>query len=317
MKKDKITIKIGWKLLVEETEAVKDKGILAFKTDKGKTIYIRICSYEDIVSKGEIFEVVETDELRELGIAISETINERLYPWQKAESIEETEEKQGINIEESGEEGLTENDKEITKNVSVHIHGSPMPNSQNPKQDDLTEGEISKGIKDLLAKRLNEANPNLNVKSEEINAGNFESYSRILNAERKWQKTSMQKNKKEALEQAGSEAGSSASGQTPLNKFQTTSYYPFQGEIPISERTWDSYREMINDLKHEERKGNETAKKYLARLMGTTMRQIIKKKAELEFEGGLTGSKRPIIKGKDSETTEQFEGEKSKWKEKR
>lgn len=100
-----------------------------------------------------------------------------------------------------------------------------------------------------------------------------------------------------------------------------------QSDLSLRERSYDSYSEMLEDLRTEadnpKSEFQKEAQQILAQMTARTMREIIKKGEEWEFEGKLT--ERPHLKanlGQDKDPDyepepEQFEEEKKKWKKKR
>lgn len=110
-----------------------------------------------------------------------------------------------------------------------------------------------------------------------------------------------------------------ATGFTPLSGQYGSSEY--SNDLPLNERSYDSYESMCEDLKKEAEKSGERGKeanKILNQLLAKEINKIVRHGDDMEFRGSLTDlQKQPnpqLSPEEQDEVAEQLKQNKRKWR---
>jgi len=277
-KQIKAKIPESWVIEVEETQKLGyGNGILVFRdSNTNQKIYVKLCKPEDI-QKGLIFEFVDPNYLRELGVqetVIEESYNTSLVRKSQVhekfveESVPEHKETPEEYEKWKAEHALAEQKPKQPSNLVININNKPTEG----------EGTEDKEPFDLEAKQI-----------EIFKQFNDE---RVFDAKTKEELVSFTTNLiNEGL--ASRKGNSTPSGSMPLSKEQITGSSGKEG--------FESETEMIADLKKREQSGDVNAKRILGILYTKMSRGLRSKVIEWEADENDQPTLKEICKKKERE----------------
>ena len=279
-KQIKAKIPESWEICVEETQKLGyGNGILVFTdTNTNQKIYVKLCKPEDI-QKGLIFEFVDPNYLRELGVqetVIEESYNTSLVRKSQVhekfieESVPEHKETPEEYEKWKAEHALEQQKPKQPSNLVININNKP------------TEGEGTEGTEEF----------DLEKKQIEL----FQKFNddRVFEMKTKAELVDFTTNLiNEGLE-AKKPKPETPCGSMPLNDAQIKSYVQKQGEF-------SSEAELIADLRKREREGDQSATKVLTVLYAKMARGLRKSAQEFEADENDQPLLKEICKKKERE----------------
>jgi len=244
----------GWVLLVEESKSL-PKGILKLKTDKEKILYVKAS-----LDPNTMFEVLTSEELKELGIAVEESYShseEKPYVVEESESSEEK-----SDVWNPQKESLEEYKKRMS-GKQAHIDVNAV---------ELLRGELEQerlNREDLEAKLLIVAEKEFKRKKEELGCTDesIDSPDKLKG----WaiaHKTGKSEDELRA-ERKADPIGKGAGGQAKLSQAKGTK----SGE-------YDSYEQMIDDLRIKSKSSDPEIVKENQALLVELFKRSIKGRIE-------------------------------------
>jgi hypothetical protein len=277
-KQIKAKIPESWVIEVEETQKLGyGNGILVFRdSNTNQKIYVKLCKPEDI-QKGLIFEFVDPNYLRELGVqetVIEESYNTSLVRKSQVhekfveESVPEHKETPEEYEKWKAEHALAEQKPKQPSNLVININNKPTEG----------EGTEDKEPFDLEAKQI-----------EIFKQFNDE---RVFDAKTKEELVSFTTNLVNEGLEAKKPKPETPSGSMPLNDVQIKGYVQKQDEFA-------SEAELIADLKKREREGDQLASKILNRLYTKMAKGLMKKGVEFIADENDQPTLKEITKKKE------------------